>query len=142
MAVFKSCSDVNSLVAVVDAKDKSQRQIITILRDTECKVNVIPSMYGKDNFNNFVAGNIKEGNLLYIDQEKALKTIRPQELQLLKEDNLKDSIENIQTKEDVVKRLNQKVCHVLAYRFENKDGILLFAERRFGKPLELKEILD
>lgn len=103
VAVFKSRTDENSLVAVVDAKDESQRQVITILRDTNGKVNVIPSMYGKDNFNSFAANNIQEGNLVYIDQEKASKTIRPQELQLLKEDSLKGSINSIRTKEDIVK---------------------------------------
>lgn len=59
-------------------------------------------MYDKDNFNSFVASNIKEGNLIYIDKEKALKTIRPQELQLLKEDSLKGSIYNIRRKENCV----------------------------------------
>ena len=103
VAVFKSRTDQNSLVAVVSAKDNSNRQVITILRDTQGKINVIPSMYGKDNFNSFVASNIKEGNLIYIDEEKALKTIRPQELQLLKEDSLKGSIYNIRRKEEFVK---------------------------------------
>lgn len=102
VAVFKSRTDQNSLVAVVSAKDNSNRQVITILRDTQGKINVIPSMYGKDNFNSFVASNIKEGNLIYIDEEKALKTIRPQELQLLKEDSLKGSIYNIRRKENFV----------------------------------------
>ena len=105
VAVFKSRTDQNSLVAVVSAKDNSNRQVITILRDTQGKINVIPSMYGKDNFNSFVASNIKEGNLIYIDEEKALKTIRPQELQLLKEDSLKGSIYNIRRKEDFVNTL-------------------------------------
>ena len=105
VAVFKSRTDQNSLVAVVSAKDNSNRQVITILRDTQGKINVIPSMYGKDNFNSFVASNIKEGNLIYIDEEKALKTIRPQELQLLKEDSLKGSIYNIRRKEEFVNAL-------------------------------------
>lgn len=105
VAVFKSRTDQNSLVAVVSAKDNSNRQVITILRDTQGKINVIPSMYGKDNFNSFVASNIKEGNLIYIDEEKALKTIRPQELQLLKEDSLKGSIYNIRRKENFVNTL-------------------------------------
>ena len=105
VAVFKSRTDQNSLVAVVSAKDNSNRQVITIVRDTQGKINVIPSMYGKDNFNSFVASNIKEGNLIYIDEEKALKTIRPQELQLLKEDSLKGSIYNIRRKENFVNTL-------------------------------------
>lgn len=103
-AVFVSRTDKNSLVAVVDAKDESQRQVITILRDTNGKVNVIPSMYGRNNFDAFVASNIKQGNLIYIDQKKASKAIRPQELQLLKEDSLKGSIDSILTKEELVNR--------------------------------------
>lgn len=103
-AVFVSRTDKNSLVAVVDAKDESQRQVITILRDTNGKVNVIPSMYGRNNFDAFVASNIKQGNLIYIDQKKASKAIRPQELQLLKEDSLKGSMDSILTKEDLVNR--------------------------------------
>jgi hypothetical protein len=57
IAIFRSLTDIDSLVAVVNMKDQSGRQVIVILRPTDTGINVIPSVYGKDNFDAFVKKN-------------------------------------------------------------------------------------
>ena len=102
VAIFKSKTDPdNSVVAVLDAKDTGERTVVSIVRKTDGSYNVIPSVYGKDNFENFVANNIKDGNLLYIDENKAA-IIRPSSLQLLGVYNSNLSNNNYITKNTLV----------------------------------------
>lgn len=102
VAVFKSKTDPeNSVVAVLDAKDTDERTVVSIIRKTDGSYNVIPSVYGKDNFENFVANNVKDGNLIYMDENK-VAAIRPFSLQLLGVYNDNLSKNNYITKKDVV----------------------------------------
>lgn len=102
VAVFKSKTDPeNSVVAVLDAKDTGERTVVSIIRKTDGSYNVIPSVYGKDNFENFVANNVKDGNLIYLDENK-VAAIRPFSLQLLGVYNDNLSNNNYITKSDVV----------------------------------------
>lgn len=102
VAVFKSKTDPeNSVVAVLDAKDTDERTVVSIIRKTDGSYNVIPSVYGKDNFENFVANNVKDGNLIYMDENK-VAAIRPFSLQLLGVYNDNLSNNNYITKKDVV----------------------------------------
>ena len=101
VAIFKSKTDENSYVAVLDAKDNSDRIIVSIMKSTNGNYNVIPSVYGKDNFENFIINNLKENNLLYINENKA-DVIRPSSLQLLGVYNTNLSNNNYITKEDIV----------------------------------------
>ena len=50
--------------------------VVSIMKSTSGNYNVIPSVYGKDNFENFIINNLKENNLLYINENKA-DVIRP-----------------------------------------------------------------
>ncbi|MBR6597850.1 MAG: hypothetical protein IKL37_01870 [Alphaproteobacteria bacterium] len=86
---------------MLDAKDTGERTVVSIVRKTDGSYNVIPSVYGKDNFENFVANNIKDGNLLYIDENKAA-IIRPSSLQLLGVYNSNLSNNNCITKNTLV----------------------------------------
>jgi hypothetical protein len=86
IAIFKSLTEEKSLVAVVDAQDESKRQVIAILRPVDSGINIIPSLYGKDNFDNFVKKTIDNEKVLFVDKNKAAENFRPQELQLLKEE--------------------------------------------------------
>ncbi len=102
VAVFRSKTDPeNSVVAVLDAKDTGERTVVSIIRKTDGSYNVVPSVYGKDNFESFVANNVKDGNLLYIDENK-VAAIRPSSLQLLGVYNDNLSSNNYITKSDVV----------------------------------------
>lgn len=101
VAIFKSKTDDNSYVAVLDAKDNSDRMVVSIMKSTSGNYNVIPSVYGKDNFENFIINNLKENNLLYINENKA-DVIRPSSLQLLGVYNTNLSNNNYITKEDIV----------------------------------------
>lgn len=139
VAVMRSNTKDGSFVAVLDADVNGQPVIVVISpSEKESDYTLIPSAYEK-NYSDFIRNTLQKRNVLYVDMKRASN---PGALTQAALAGNKALIKSICTKEDVVKRLNQKVCHVLAYRFENKDGILLFAERRFGKPLELKEILD
>ena len=101
VAIFKSKTDNNSYVAVLDAKDNSDRMVVSIMKSTSGNYNVIPSVYGKDNFENFIINNLKENNLLYLNENKA-DVIRPSSLQLLGVYNTNLSNNNYITKEDIV----------------------------------------
>ena len=105
--VFKSATVPGNLVAVVDAKDESKRQALVILKPANNGINIIPSVYGRNNFTAFVKNNIKNGNLLYLDEKRAAEFVRPQELQSPKGNKADGFFNNIPTKEDVVKRYGQ-----------------------------------
>jgi hypothetical protein len=60
------------------------------MKSTKSGLNTISSVYGKDNIGNFIYKNIQEHSTIYVDEKKALDTIRPNELQLLKEDSAKN----------------------------------------------------
>lgn len=141
--VMKSITQYNSLVAILSDTDKNNNQIIAILKDTNNKINVIPSVYGKDNFNNFIKNNIEEKNIIYFDDKKISKYIRPQELQLLKEDIFRDN-GIIQQKTEIVKNLfmekeqvsedetNEEIANYVC------DSLDLYPEQRYNKQQYLK----
>jgi hypothetical protein len=89
-AIFKTLNEGCELVAVVDAKDKEDNQVIAILRPTESGINIIPSIYGKENFDNFMQRNINEGTVKAASKKWVAKNIRLQELQLPKWDIVDD----------------------------------------------------
>ena len=43
--------------------------------DLEIEANIITSVYGKDNFNNFIANNSKENAVIYWNKEKSQELI-------------------------------------------------------------------
>lgn len=106
--VLNSRTKEGSLVAVLDAFDSSNRVIVAIITPTEGKSNVIPTVYGRSDFVNFLKSNINEGNLRYLNKEKASKLLRVQRLQLPKWEQLRGSDDNISSREDIVNRYNQK----------------------------------
>jgi hypothetical protein len=82
LAIFKSLTEKKSLVAVINAQDQSGRQVIVILTPKDNGINMIPSLYGKDDFNNFLERNFNEGTILAADKTWVAKNIRPTGLQL------------------------------------------------------------
>ncbi len=81
--VLKSKTEKASYVVVLDALDNNDNRIISIVRDNCGKCNRIPSIYGKNHFEEFVYDNIRSQNVLYYDKEKVVNIIRPSSLQLL-----------------------------------------------------------
>lgn len=107
--VLKSKTIKDNLVAFINAKDSSNRPVMVVLKPVNGKINIIPSIYGKDNFENFIKNNLEAGNILYVDKNKASVYARPNGLQLPKGSITKGSTNSILTKEQIVKtqKLNQ-----------------------------------
>jgi uncharacterized SAM-binding protein YcdF (DUF218 family) len=106
LAVIKSYD--NSLILVLNETDKNGRRITLVVRpeirkDISGKIvkyfNFIPSMYGRQKFEEFVTKNLKENNILYIEN-KSPQTLIPLQLGSVSVDAL-----NIPTKEDIVNNL-------------------------------------
>lgn len=83
MMILKSNTEKTSFVVVLDALDNRNNRIVSIIRDNGSNYNRIPSIYGKDHFDDFVYYNICDGNVLYYNKEKVVSAIRPSSLHLL-----------------------------------------------------------
>ncbi len=83
--VFRSATEPDALVAVIDAKDKNGDTVIAIIhpdrRHKQHRVNLIASVYGKSRACWF-REQIDKGLLLYADKEKALRWPQSARLQL------------------------------------------------------------
>lgn len=74
--VMKSATQQNALVSVLNAKDKSERQIVLALHPNKYGVGLhaIPSAYGKDDIEKFVTENYKNNRIIYVN-EKSLRQL-------------------------------------------------------------------
>ena len=103
--VFDSLTQDSSLVAVLDAKDASGRNVVAIIKPTDGFSNIIPSMYGRNEFDNFVENNINAGMVRYVDKKRVSQIVRPSSLQLLGVDNSRNhvsTVSNVLQKSDIV----------------------------------------
>ena len=66
LMVLKSATQKGDLVVVLDAVDKSGRPVFVILRKLSNSFNVIPSIYGRDDFARFLNENAHKGRVLYV----------------------------------------------------------------------------
>ena len=81
--VLKSYTKSNSIVVVTKLFDEKNRPIIAsikingkgTIRDLRINTNVMTSVYGKDNFNNFLEKNIIKENILYDKNKGIIKKI-------------------------------------------------------------------
>lgn len=79
LKILLSNTKADSIVLVTDLIDKEDRSIIASMKmngvgrigEEFVKTNVLTSVYGKDNYKNFVDQNIEKDNLLY-DKEKGI----------------------------------------------------------------------
>ena len=110
LMIFKSRTQKNSLVIFTNAFDKSQRPVIIALHLDKRKgriiVNEIASIYGRNNDIDFLKNNIKENNLLYLDEKRSLKwgTRRGLQLSPLVHPN-SGYINKVLRKEDIVNKI-------------------------------------
>lgn len=79
LKVLLSNTKADSIVIVTDLTDKENRPVIASIKmngigridEQFIKTNVLTSLYGKDNYNNFIKKSIANDNLLY-DKEKGI----------------------------------------------------------------------
>ncbi|WP_428066307.1 hypothetical protein [Candidatus Proelusimicrobium volucris] len=103
-AVFKSLStssNPSGYISVLDAVDKAGKPIIAVIspnKKDENEISFIPSVYERNNFNNFVSNVIKENGVLYIKERTVLPSLHNAVLQ-------RNTVptNKILTKEDIVK---------------------------------------
>lgn len=79
-------SKENTLVAVTSLKDRQGRPIVVSValerRNAHHLANQITSAYGRNNFNSYLRRQVKEGNLIAINKNKANQMFRSAGLQL------------------------------------------------------------
>jgi hypothetical protein len=141
VAIFKSRTEVDSLVAVVDIQDQSGRPVIVILRPTDTGINVIPSVYGKDNFDDFVKKTIDDGKVLIVDKKKADKNFRQNELQLLTEEVVVDLDAIIAQSEKESSGLDEKNINFSDILYQTQEELLRDA-RSFASFQEMMEFYE
>lgn len=80
----------NAIVAITDIKDNKGRGIIAAIHlnssSGRVEANEIKTFYGHDNFEYFIASNIKNGNLIAANKDKAGKLLQSIGLSLPKEE--------------------------------------------------------
>lgn len=116
VAVMRSNTKNGNFVAVLDADVNGQPVIVVISpSEKESGYTLIPSAYERKNYSDFVRNTLKKRNVLYVDMKRASN---PGALTQAALAGNKALIDSIKTKEDFVKRLNQKAYHGTPYRFE------------------------
>ena len=111
IAIFKSSTENDALVVLVNAFDESNRPVIAAVHfdkfsatDRNLKVNKIASIYGKDNASHFINREIGQGNLLYQKDNKKPLLSSTVGLQLPKNgSHRKGSTQNVLNADDIVK---------------------------------------
>ncbi len=71
--MFRNKGQSNEIIAVVDAKDKQDRQVIVPIlingigtqNQATVQANIVKSIYGKDNFDRYIRSNATEETILY-----------------------------------------------------------------------------
>lgn len=80
LMVLKGSKD-NSLVLITDLKDCKNREILMAINLFQCedlnKIHKIDSIYGRDNFNEYLRENINKGNILAYDKKRTDELLRP-----------------------------------------------------------------
>jgi hypothetical protein len=106
----------NSLIAIIDAKDANNNQVVVVIRPGDKYYNLIPSAYGKEEFDKFLESNLK--NIRYMDKERAARIARTQHLRdaVSNQDGVAN---NILQKSDLVKKFNQE-GRTIAGSFEKR----------------------
>lgn len=116
LAVVKSKTQKNSFVLILNDHDLSTRQVVAIIRPEVIdgiKCNFIPSVYGRNEFKNFMDSNLRQENIMYV-QKNSPEMLG--QLQLPYE-TFQDYAKSILTKEDIVKfhKLDKKTDNGLCY---------------------------
>lgn len=133
-AVFKSLStssNPSGYISVLDAVDKAGKPIIAVIspnKKDENEISFIPSVYERNNFNNFVSNVIKENGVLYIKERTVLPSLHNAVLQ-------RNTVptNKILTKEDFVKDLGST-------KTNGTDGISAAPEKKENAQMDKSKI--
>ena len=141
-AVFKSLStssNPSGYISVLDAVDKAGKPIIAVIspnKKDENEISFIPSVYERNNFNNFVSNVIKENGVLYIKERTVLPSLHNAVLQ----QNTVPT-DNILTKEDFVKDLDSTKTNGQGGKAEGQDASPEKEEVKMDKREVIREIM-
>ncbi len=83
LKILLSNTKVDSVVLVTDLIDNENRPVIASIKtngkgkvdNKKINTNVLTSVYGRNNYDNFIKNNIEEGNLLYDSDEDIIKEL-------------------------------------------------------------------
>ena len=136
-AVFKSLStssNPSGYISVLDAVDKAGKPIIAVIspnKKDENEISFIPSVYERNNFNNFVSNVIKENGVLYIKERTVLPSLHNAVLQ-------RNTVptNKILTKEDFVKDLQD----LGSTKTNGADGISAAPEKKENAQMDKSKI--
>lgn len=136
-AVFKSLStssNPSGYISVLDAVDKEGKPIIAVIspnKKDENEISFIPSVYERNNFNNFVSNVIKENGVLYIKERTVLPSLHNAVLQ-------RNTVptNKILTKEDFVKDLQD----LDSTKTNGADGISAAPEKKENAQMDKSKI--
>lgn len=135
-AVFKSLStssNPSGYISVLDAVDKAGKPIIAVIspnKKDENEISFIPSVYERNNFNNFVSNVIKENGVLYIKERTVLPSLHNAVLQ-------RNTVptNKILTKEDFVKDLGST-------KTNGTDGISAAPEDKENEKMDKRKVIE
>lgn len=135
-AVFKSLStssNPNGYISVLDAIDKAGKPIVAVIspnKKDENEISFIPSVYERNNFNNFVSNVIKENGVLYIKERTVLPSLHNAVLQ-------RNTVptNKILTKEDFVKDLDST-------KTNGTDGISAAPEDKESIKMDKRKVIE
>ncbi len=135
-AVFKSLStssNPSAYISVLDAVDKAGEPIIAVIspnKKDENEISFIPSVYERNNFNNFVSNVIKENGVLYIKERTVLPSLHNAVLQ-------RNTVptNKILTKEDFVKDLSST-------KTNGTDGISAAPEDKENEKMDKRKVIE
>lgn len=134
--VFKSSlesTNPNGFVAVLNAVNKDGKQILAAISPNEKdenEISFIPSIYERNNFNNFVSNVIKENGILYIKERTVLPSLHNAVLQ-------RNTVptNKILTKEDFVKDLGST-------KTNGTDGISAAPEDKENEKMDKRKVIE
>lgn len=106
LMVFNSRTQTDALVALLDAKDMSGRQIVAALHlnqaEARYEIHRVASVYGKDGVAGFVRSDLSAGRLRYLNKAKGHEWLQSVGLQLPGEEAARGPAQKVVTDRDLV----------------------------------------
>ena len=108
--ILQSKTDKNSIVLTTYLADKNNNTVVASIKidgkgqinNIEIDTNVMTSAYGKDNYDNFMRKNIKQGNLLYDIDRGVIKKATMARFQLPRHSSYVDVVDNTSTINNII----------------------------------------
>ena len=131
--IFKG-SQENSLVAITELKDNQNRGVMIAVslceKDGFSEVNRISSVYGRNNMTNYLNVQMKQGNLIAVNKEKADRMLHSAGLQSPLENTFISFDNSIAYSTANVKRVSEKSLEIAR---ETESQTRRGAKKPFGQ---------